>query len=168
MNPNSFAIDQNECNNWKITSPENSGDAAQITFSSQATAPMPLEAVQDLFGKAIRGETTVLLPGRTPAGTVYVTKDFFQTSPGGLAPDSLKDDILGFFSLVLSYAKADKSEDTLTGGSVKDVTSIMPRNDFSLIYKLLKDSGAMPSIQGSLWDLVSTLSCYKNDGSNVA
>jgi hypothetical protein len=170
MDLNSFEINQNECNNWKIIDPENSGDAAKCKFSTQATAPMPLEAIQDLFGKATRIETSALIPGKKPQGTVYVTKDFFQASPspGGLVPDSLRDDVLGFFSMIVSYAKASKIESELPNGSVKDVTSIMPRSDFSSIYKLLKDSGAMPSIQGSLWDLINTISCYKNDGNNVA
>ncbi|KAF2795961.1 hypothetical protein K505DRAFT_359715 [Melanomma pulvis-pyrius CBS 109.77] len=155
MTPNSFEIDQNECNNWKVVLPVISGVATAVSFSPQATAPMPFESHSRTVSKSYNERTF----------------DFFQASPspGGLALDSLKDDTLGFFSLVMSYAKVDKKAPNMDG-SVKEATSIMPRNDFSLIYKLLKDSGAMPSIQGSLWDLINTLSCYKNDpndGNNI-
>jgi hypothetical protein len=164
MSDNSFEIEDNECNPWEVFEPENSGDVAGLTWAPQATSPMPLEAIHDLFGKIIRTDQHVLIPRRPQKNLVYVTKDFFQASqsPGGLAGDSVKDDVLGFLSLVLSYAKADKTGDSDT--SIKDTTSIMPRTDFSSIYKRLKDDGAMPNIQGSLWDMVVTLSCYANDG----
>jgi hypothetical protein len=155
MSDNSFEIEDNECNPWEVFEPENSGDVAGLTWAPQATSPMPLQAIHDLFGKIIRTDQHVLIPRRPQKNLVYVTKDFFQASqsPGGLAGDSVKDDVLGFLSLVLSYAKADKTGDSDT--SIKDTTSIMPRTDFSSIYKRLKDDGAMPNIQGS---------CYANDG----
>jgi hypothetical protein len=179
MPDNSWEIEGIDCK-WEVTNPENSGDVGNgniCRFAPQATAPMPLEAIQDLFGKATtrpQGKTYALLPGPQQKNLVYVTKDFFQASspPGGLQGDSLKDDVLGFFSLVVSYAKANKcpedEDPTECRSSIKDLTtSIMPRNDFTSMYKLLKTQNAMPSIQGSLWDLVATLSCYKNSGSNV-
>jgi hypothetical protein len=163
MKDNSFSIDGSECNPWDVRMPATSGAAAQCNFAPQATAPMPLEAIQDLFGKWVRDEKdTVLLPQNRGQDTVWVTKDFFQASspPGGLDKGSLKDDLSGFFSLVLSYAKYDKYKDDQL--SIKSVTPIMPRNDFSSIWKRLKDDDAVPTIQGSLWDLISTLACYKN------
>ena len=171
MDPNSWEVEDNKCNPYKVTQPDNSGDVGNANickFAPQATAPMPLEAIQDLFEKTIKKTSSVLKPDRAPPGTVWVTKDFFAKSPGGVSGDSLKDDTLGFFSLVMSYAKADKCpDDEDCANSVKDVTSIMPRNDFSSIYKLLKDNGGMPDITGSLWDLVLALSCFKNSGSDV-
>ncbi|KAF1969178.1 hypothetical protein BU23DRAFT_571747 [Bimuria novae-zelandiae CBS 107.79] len=142
-----FEIEGNECNPWKIIAPEEPGTAFGNRWASQATAPLPLEVIQDLFRKARsdRKSSSLLPQIGTPDGTVCVTKLFFQAAspPGGLDPDSLKDDFLGFLSLVLSYAKADKSGKD----SIKEATSLMPRNDFSRMYQLLKDQRFDPKFR---------------------
>ncbi|KAL1602366.1 hypothetical protein SLS60_005782 [Paraconiothyrium brasiliense] len=165
MKPNSFEIEGNECNNWKVFRPfEVKTD--DIPFNAQATAPMPLEAVQDLFRISKTRIQSPLVPASGADDAVYVTKDFFQASPGGVRSDSLKDDTLAFFSIVMSYAKAETDFSSKPGKSIKSTIPIMPRNDFTTIYKKLKEDSAIPTIDGSLWDLVNKLSCYKNGGND--
>ena len=89
---------------------------------------------------------------------VWVNKDFFQSAPE-CNEENVRDDVLAFFSLVLSYAKSGniasgKPEDT----SIKAASSIMPRTDFLTIYNDVKSG-----IQGDLYELVRVLLCYKND-----
>lgn len=49
MNDNSFSVDQSNCNPWKITGPESGGKASELTWGPQITAPMPLEAISEIF-----------------------------------------------------------------------------------------------------------------------
>lgn len=159
-----IAIDESECDKRKITKPESTGDIARLLWAPQVTAPMPLEAVQELFRKVWTKEPSHLLPSKHRESIrkkiFHVTGDFFQASPGGLSGGALKDDILGFFSLVLSYAKAKLSGDE--EHSIKQETSIMPRNDFFSMYGLLRSQNRIPSFKGSLFDLFKVLACYKN------
>ncbi|KAJ4348830.1 uncharacterized protein N0V89_010208 [Didymosphaeria variabile] len=164
MDSNSFEIEGNDCNNWKVVRPFQP-EVDEIRFNAQATAPLPLEAVQDLFRIYKTKIQSPLVPASGDAlEAVYVTKDFFQASPGGVTSDSLKDDTLAFFSIVMSYAKTSTDFSSEPGRSIKSIIPIMPRNDFTTIYKRLKEDNAIPTIDGSLWDLVSKLSCYKNEG----
>lgn len=104
--------------------------------------------------------TSVLLRTNPGNRMVYVTKDFFQSKPNGISSDSVKDDVLGFFSLVVLYAKSAKVEED--DDSPKDLLSIMPRTDFTNLFKQVK-----PAVPGKLYDIVSTLACYKNSGAKV-
>ena len=54
-----------------------------------------------------------------------VTKEFFQAHPNGMSADNVKADVLGFLSLVVSYAKAARGfyEDE----SPKELIPTMPR-----------------------------------------
>ncbi|TVY32682.1 hypothetical protein LSUB1_G007618, partial [Lachnellula subtilissima] len=168
MNPNSFNIDQSTCNPWKITTPDAGGDSGAILWAPQVTAPLPLEAISDLFAKNTANQEHPLLPKLNAQGKralvsqrmISVTKDFFQSSPNKISSTAVKDDVLGFFSLVMSYAKSAKAfgEDE----SPKMLTTIMPRSDFTTIFAQVK--GAVP---GTLYDIVKVLACYKNDGTNV-
>lgn len=91
---------------------------------------------------------------------VYVTKDFFQSKPNGISSDSVKADVLGFFSLVISYAKSARTEDE--DKSHKELTSLMPRTDFTNLFKQVQ-----PAVPGTLYDMVKILACYKNNGKNI-
>lgn len=89
-----------------------------------------------------------------------VTKDFFKTNPGGIAPESVKDDVLGFFSLVLSYAKG--AEIFEEGDYPKEIMSIMPRTDFVTLYDQVKTA-----VPGQLYDIVKALACFQNKGTGA-
>ena len=154
-------IEGSSCNPWTITEPEDDGAAGGLKWGMQVTAPLPLEAITDLFSKAVTGGSSALLPGiRTERGMVSVTKDFFQASPNGISSDSVTDDVLGFFSLVISYAKGAKEEDEDI--SPKEIISIMPRTDWTNLFNQVKSA-----IPDSLYDVVKIVACYKRSGDGV-
>lgn len=160
MTNNKVNIPKTPCNPWDIIDPETGGKAADIGWGPQITAPLPLKAINELFGQRNSDQRSALLQSRYPnQNMVMVTKDFFQASPNGISSDSVGDDVLGFFSLVMSYAKA---ADKLDDESPKTLMSIMPRTDFSTMFKLVKSD-----VPGTLYDIVKTLSCYKNSGNKV-
>lgn len=70
---------------------------------------MPLEAISDLFSKALSTHQESPLLGslefRPIPKMVHMTKKFFQSKPNDISSDDVKDDVLGFFSLLLTYAK---------------------------------------------------------------
>ncbi|KAL8959825.1 MAG: hypothetical protein Q9193_003375 [Seirophora villosa] len=149
-------VEDSTCNPWTITKPNKAGAFRDLAWSTQVTAPLPLEAIHELFEKAAANEASPLLPGINPAkGMVYVTKDFFQANPHGISPDSVERDVLGFFSLVLSYAKGALT--VTNGNSPKKIISIMPRTDWTTIFDQIK-----PAVSGSLYDLVKILACYRS------
>ena len=138
-------VEKSTCNPWTIIKPLKDGAAANLGWALQVTAPLPLEAIHDLVGKAIANEASPLLPGIRPGkGMVYVTKEFFQANPNGISSDSVKADVLGFFSLVMSYAKGALT--VTSGNNPKTIVSIMPRTDWTNLFYQIK-----PVVPGSLY-----------------
>jgi hypothetical protein len=122
---------------------------------------MPLEAINDLFIKAVAKNPSALLksPGNNPGlGMISVTKDFFQTAPGKITAESAENDVLGFFSLVMSYAKSAAA--AAFDESPKQKFSIMPRSDFITLYNQVKSAVNPP-----LYDIVKILACYDTNPS---
>ncbi|KAI0530348.1 hypothetical protein GGR58DRAFT_518547 [Xylaria digitata] len=150
---------------WSIKSTSSLlGPVASILWQRQITAPMPLEALNDIIGKA-RANYAVppvsLLPGHKGLvrNLVYVSTEFFQSSPGG-APTAPTSDVLGFFSLVLSYAKA--ADHYVLGDSPKFKLPIMPRNDFQSMFNLIRGSlgSSLDAGDSALYNIVKILACY--------
>ena len=54
---------------------------------------------------------------------VTVTKEFFQLSPSRISSDNIKNDLLNFFSLVMTYTKA---ADQVDESGIKALISIIP------------------------------------------
>lgn len=168
MTPNSLNVGTNKCNPWKITKPSIGGTSSKISWAPQVTAPLPLEAISELFRRIKDNEASDLLEkltnGKRPARSnqmVAVTDDFFQSRPNDIGPGDVKDDVLGFFSLVMSYAKNAKFEDEDT--SMKELTTIMPRTEFITMFSMVKNR-----VPGPLLDLVAILACYeRKDGKLV-
>ena len=134
-----------------------------ITWQYQITAPMPLEAIGDLMAAARASYTeppvNLLASTKRYAGyLVYVSADFFQSAPNG-APTNPPADVLGFFSLVLSYAK---SADGSVNRSPKFLTSIMPRTSFITMFNLIKSGlgDGLKSGPDALYEIVKVLACY--------
>ncbi|KAL8968353.1 MAG: hypothetical protein Q9183_002498 [Haloplaca sp. 2 TL-2023] len=163
MPNNEWDIEGNKCNPWAVDSPGATGGALNVIWAVQITAPLPLEAISDLFMKAVGPipNSPLLATYRPGGGMVSITPDFFQSSPNGIAPDSVKADVFGFLSLVVSYVKKATPTDPpkYETRSPKFTMSIMPRTDFVAMYAQVK--AALPGT-GSLYDLVKILSCYKN------
>lgn len=146
-------IEDNACKDWKIVSPAKSGGTDEMLWGAQATAPLALESISDLFYLAETNQANLLLP--YAESSVFVFGSFFRDKPNGLEnPDK---DILGFFSMIMSYIKVTK-EDLLPDTSYKSKVAIMPRSDFSVLYEQI--AGKMP--EGDLYDIVKQIACYKN------
>ena len=106
-----------------------------------------------------------LLPETPGRNMVAVTKDFFQSRKiraMGLSPDNVPPALLGFCSLVLSYAKF--SEEQRENSSPKHIHAIMPRTDFSSMFNEVKTE--LPTSfklgGGALYNLFKNLACYRN------
>ena len=167
MPRNSWNIDGNNCNPWKVTAPS-VFNPDSLRWLVQATAPLPFEAISDLFAEAIvKPVKSPLLPAFKPEkNKVSVTSKFFQSSPNEISSDAVKQDVLGFFSLVISYIKqaSPTNPPVYSTTSPKNAISIMPRTDFVTLYAQV--SGALPE-SGTLYNLVKILACYKNQDDDV-
>ena len=155
-----MTVDKCDIDDWKINLPANPDDVDQVAWQPQVTAPMPLEGIQELISTVVGGQppTSPLLNAN---GHVLVTKDFFKQIQ--VKPENLKDDVLGFFSLVISYIKADW--DFGTSGSPKQLVNVMPRTDFTTIFTSQMKGKIPPS---SLYDVCKELVCFKKDGNDLA
>jgi hypothetical protein len=125
---------------------------------------MPFEALYSLMKEnvqnpqsgrnIINGETTVT----TGQNIQLVTKDYFRSHSLPLIDaDKVTDDVLGFCTLVLSYAKAankPQEEDV----SPKHWIPFMPRTEFTTLYAQVRSK-----IPGALFDVFNILACYKTD-----
>ncbi|KAF2650990.1 hypothetical protein K491DRAFT_730354 [Lophiostoma macrostomum CBS 122681] len=163
------------CDPWVIVDDitRKGASAVDVRWSPQVTAPMPFEAILELVRYAWNNQPSALLPPGLRATSqgfqVYITKDFFQASSGGFSADDVKDDALGFFSILMTWVKLpnnaenDWEHDPAT--SYKMYIGIMPRTDFTSMYSLFKESNTM---QGSLYDMVKKLACYNNEDNGNA
>lgn len=155
-----MTVDNCDIDDWKINLPANPGDVDQVAWQPQVTAPMPLGGIQELISTVV-GDRPPTSPLLNANGHVLVKKDFFKKIE--VKQENLKDDVLGFFSLVISYIKADW--DFGTSGSPKQLVNIMPRTDFTSIFT----SQIRSTIPGdSLYDVCKELACFKSDGNSVA
>ena len=90
---------------------------------------------------------------------IWVNKDFFASNPQGNQETTVSEDMMAFFSLVLSYVKPNGKFRSTLSTSAKTLTSIMPRTDFLTMYHSVKDK-----IKGDdLYGLVKQLTCYTNE-----
>lgn len=136
----------------------------------QITTSIPLEAVYSLMKEQIAdpdpGPNRNILDGDTPRGPqgrfiALVTKEYLQSKPNGIDGSKISDDVLGFLTLVLSYAKAAK-ERLRQDQSPKLFTTFMPRTEFNTIYQQVKSK-----LCGDLFELIRVLACYKQGGKGL-
>ena len=169
MPNNQFNVDGNTCNPWAIILPQTGNLPGNLMWAMQVTAPLPFEAINDLFEKTlVPPVTSPLLAGFRPSeNIVSVTQEFFQSTPNGISPNSVKADVLGFLSLIMSYAKSAKPTNpaVYSTKSPKNTISIMPRTDFVTLYAQVQST--LPLGSGTLYGLVKVLACYKNYESDV-
>ena len=168
MPNNKWNIEGNNCNPWAISKPSIGNVADQSVWSTQVTAPLPFEVINDLFATALvsPGSSPLLPLYRPSMNIVSVTQKFFQSHPNGITPDSVEADLLGFLSLVISYSKkATPISGAIYGtSSPKFTISIMPRTDFVTLFAQVKS--ILPGT-GTLYDFVKILACYKNHEGDV-
>ncbi|KAH8645958.1 hypothetical protein BGZ60DRAFT_554916 [Tricladium varicosporioides] len=148
-----------------------SGDAAKAAAAVAAdivTAPMPLEALYSLIkdrdtpfpDRHVLNGFETLRTGK-PGGEnlIVVTQEYFRSNTNGIDKSTVSDDVLGFCSLVLSYAKGANyplSQDE----SPKLMITFMPRTEFNTIFQQVKSK-----IPGDLFTLFNSLACYKVENS---
>lgn len=89
---------------------------------------------------------------------MVVDKDYFQSKPNNIDGSQVTDDVLGFCSLVLGYAKAAVNH-LGPEASPKYYQTFMPRTEFNTIFS----SQVQSKISGDLFNLFNTLACYKQD-----
>ncbi|PLB46617.1 hypothetical protein P170DRAFT_427923 [Aspergillus steynii IBT 23096] len=145
-------------NPFYVVYPEAPKDVDTIKWSYQVTAPMPLRAINNLMRQGKRNMTSPLLPSltRLTDRMNWVQRGFFRSRPEGIDPSDLSEDALGFFALVLSYAKA--SAYGAAEKSPKMDTSIMPRTDFVAMFQL---TGLERLLENkSLYEIVRVGACY--------
>lgn len=149
-----------KCKTWQIRNPSKSGDWKAINWQAQATAPLPMAALDALFKEAKTSTvlTNPLLPGikSQVSSMVWVNNNFFQSSPQGITEKDVTAEERAFFSLVISYVK--KNPGVTAAKSMKDRSPIMPRTNFVSLYE-----GVESNLKGKdLYELVRVLVCYKN------
>ncbi|KAH0427778.1 hypothetical protein CcaCcLH18_09484 [Colletotrichum camelliae] len=140
----------------------------------QATAPLMLEAVQDLLIAAVQKEAhpLVIQDKNWSKNLVYVQKNwldskYFQEATGG--SDWATKDVMGFLSIMLSNIKMARELTAsvfhparrnayLTQGP-KTLVWLMPRNSWTSVFSLVERK--LPESVG-LWEILEHLSCYQN------
>lgn len=131
----------------------------------QVTAPFPLENINILYGiseSGLRGKTR-LLP-YVGSGMTEITAEYFQSSPGGIGEKAVEEHpaLLGFFSIVLNYAK--KASQRGANDSPKALSLIMPRTDFTTIFNQVRPQyDSLIGWEYSLFEIVEILACYKTE-----
>lgn len=95
---------------WNIALPP-SFNPTSVTLAPQVTAPLPLEAIHDLFLKARREMPNELIVTgkRDRISHMHVVQRSHLSQdgkfPARITPNDAPDDVLGFLSLLVSYAK---------------------------------------------------------------
>lgn len=150
----------NQCKTWEIKGPQRSGGWRSLYWQAQATAPLPMAALNAVFKDAKTTNPLInpLLPGTKTLveDMVWVNKNFFQSSPQGIKAEDVTAEEMAFFSLVLSYVKNQPG--VTVKDSFKKRSPIMPRTNFVSLYE-----GVESSLKGKdLYKLVQVLACYKN------
>lgn len=134
-----------------------------MPWEPQVTTPMPLEALYSLMKEQLKipgpSPERNILDGLSARGyvSIVVTQEYFQSNTNGIDGSKVTDDVLGFCSLVLSYAKA-ASKTLLPDQSPKLFVTFMPRTEFNTIFQQVKSK-----IPGDLFALFNSLACYTID-----
>lgn len=122
---------------------------------------MPLEALYSLMKENQHDpDEKNILDGnnvRYRERIVVVQQEYFQSNTNGIEQSKVTDDVLGFCSLVLTYAKA-AANDLAGDESPKLSLAFMPRTEFNTIYGQVKSK-----LQGDLFSLFNSLACYKTN-----
>ncbi|OTA64293.1 hypothetical protein K449DRAFT_421652 [Hypoxylon sp. EC38] len=160
---NDIDVANSNCNPWSIKGVRQGTNPEIIQWDAQVTAPMPLEAMYFLMKDHSYNRVPPdrnFLDGTDTGGNnlvVVVTQEYFQSNPNGIDGNKVTDDVLGFCSLVLSYAKLAK-KNLIPDQSPKVFLPFMPRTEFNTIFQQVKTK-----IPGDLFTLFNSLACYKAD-----
>ncbi|KAL8830823.1 MAG: hypothetical protein Q9191_001221 [Dirinaria sp. TL-2023a] len=160
--PNTVDVSNNKCNPWKIDGPSRKSKPQDLPWAPRITTSMPLEALYSLMKEQLAesDQRNILVgyPDRLNQ-LVIVTQLYFQSNTNGIDGSKVTDDVLGFCSLILSYAKAATNK-LEPDQSPKLSLSFMPRTEFNTIYDQVKSK-----LPGDLFALSNSLACYKTSKS---
>ena len=151
------------CNPWIITGLAPNKDKGKIIWAPQVTAPMPLEALYFLMRENVQQQQIDrnILNGGTSFVTgqniQLVTQAYFQSATLNMNHKTVTDDMLGFCTLVLSYAKIAGLKQS-RNVSPKHKIPFMPRTEFNKIYAQVSSKFTIP-----LFQILNILACYKTD-----
>ncbi|KAJ0164117.1 hypothetical protein CTA2_1723 [Colletotrichum tanaceti] len=161
-----------DCNPWWILP-----YFRRVDWVIHATAPLMLEAIQDLIISAFKGENHPLVP-RNPqrrGNIVYVEKTwlnsaYFKKKKTASKLDWATKDVLGFLSIVLTNTKNAQElsapiwnprlRNTRMVSGPKSLLWLLPRNNWVSVFSLVKDK--LPEEGKQLWDMLEHLACYQN------
>jgi hypothetical protein len=173
--PNQITIENfPQCNPWTIVGLTPTTNKVGMFWAPQITAPMPLEALYSLMKENVQKTNTNpdtdpnrnILNGATSITTgqniQLVTKDYFVSPSLNINPSTITDDILGFCTLVLSYAKAANLEQD-PDVSPKHKIPFMPRTEFNTIYAQVRSKFEITLFDLQVFDIFNILACYKTD-----
>jgi hypothetical protein len=161
---------------WTVKGLSEDTDKDAVPWAPQITTSMPLEALYSLMKENVQlGPSKVELEGRNKDRNVIngessistgqnirlVTAEYFQDLSLKIDVGKINDAVLGFCSLVLSYAKAaDKvkeHDENTHERSPKSWFPFMPRTEFVTIYSSIKSF--FPD-DNELFDIFNILACY--------
>ena len=153
---------------WAVKQPDVWWGAKSLLFGKQITTSMPLAAVYKMMKDVKSGKGSKLyssISNKKKANIHIVEeRDFADAELHKIRSSDITDDMLGFFSLLVSYAKATK--DMKASEGPKHSLSIMPRTDFVTMYKMF-DAKLKAQYEGgcsSLFDIVQKLARKDGDG----
>ncbi|KAL1607616.1 hypothetical protein SLS60_002550 [Paraconiothyrium brasiliense] len=159
---------------WIVRNLDENTIKDEIYWAPQVTTSMPLEALYFLMEENVRlGDEEAnrnILNGNTGGrgqNIQLVTKDYFQALLTNLKLDKgdLNDAVLGFCTLILSYAKAANKPVKETDANAREMSPkswvpFMPRTEFVKIYSTVKSQKFFEA-SDKLFDIFNTLACYK-------
>ncbi|KAJ0160784.1 hypothetical protein CTA2_7291, partial [Colletotrichum tanaceti] len=166
------------CNPWKKGSLSVSNIALWFVHT---TAPLMLEAIQDLLIAAAKGEKHPLVSKslvRLMRNVVYVEERWLYTVPpyfmgGTLNTNWATKDVLGFFSILLTNLKnsedfrpmAEEEMDRAQSTRNQWAMWIKPRKDWDSVFIEVVDK--LPERGEGIWGILEHLACYKNTKSGA-
>ncbi|KAF2823988.1 hypothetical protein CC86DRAFT_409001 [Ophiobolus disseminans] len=126
-----------EYGKWKVPKPR-VFHTGLMSPGVQITAPLPLSGIQDLISIAKKGGNSPLLPIMKSKFSRFVLiekKDLDEW----YEPKRIDDDMLGFYSLLMSYVKVGSTASAADTGGPKQALPIMPRTSFVTMYNVWAD-----------------------------
>ncbi|KAL8846955.1 MAG: hypothetical protein Q9221_007997 [Calogaya cf. arnoldii] len=143
---------------WTVAEPEKWRGSDALLWSRQVTVAMPLKAIYQLFVDLKRDgiSSNAIMAEGSKRDNIHVVRreDFRLLGLTGFKPADITDDLLGFLSLVVSYAKATRRMQAKDGP--KHSLSVMPRTDFAAMYELVRKK-IEPQYQGGCYDFYTVV-----------
>ena len=121
---------------WQVASPK-AFNIDNFFLGLQVTAPLPLSAVKDLLSNAEKKNSQPDYAFGAAWKKAWVIEKQDLEAVDYIEPSDIDDDVLGFFSLILSYVlSASDKKEAMKDNGPKQLLNLMPRTDFGTMFKL--------------------------------